>query len=162
MFLESLNKRWKQLDDIVNKYNDKATRLEGLAVRDIPRKLSSKSLRQDGLGNQEIWDLDRMQSQADWAIHEYVREGIDSHFRMMRVEEEHVQLQLHYGRMRLWLTRHTNIILLYLDASPQDTLTRKSFIHLLLHRLREVASLISMKLVPVPPLQRNESESLYI
>jgi len=36
MFLESLNKWWKQLDDIVNKYNDEATRLEGLGIRDIP------------------------------------------------------------------------------------------------------------------------------
>jgi hypothetical protein len=36
MFLESLNKRWKQLDDTVKKYNDEATRLEGLGVRDIP------------------------------------------------------------------------------------------------------------------------------
>ena len=161
MFLESLNKRWKQLDDTVKKYNDEATRLEGLGVRDIPRKLSSKSLKRDGLRNEEIWDLDRMQSRADWALHEYVREGIDSHFRLMRVEEERVQLQLHYGRMRLWLTRHTNIILLYLDASPQDTLTRKSFIRLLLHRLRGVASLISMKWVPVPPLERNDLESSY-
>jgi len=161
MFLESLNKRSKQLDDIIKKYNDEATRLEGLGVRDIPRKLSSKSLKWDGLRNEEIWDLDRMQSRADWAIHEYVREGIDSHFRLMRVEEERVQLQLHYGKMRLWLARHTNIILLYLDASPQDTLSRKSFIRLLLHRLRGVASLISMKWVPVPPLERNDLERSY-
>jgi hypothetical protein len=62
--------------------------LEGLGVRDIPRKLSSKSLQWDGLRNEQLWDLDRMQSQADWAIHEYVREGIDSHFRLMRVEEK--------------------------------------------------------------------------
>ena len=119
------------------------------------------SLRRDGMRNEEIWDLDRMQSRADWAIHEYVREGIDSHFRLRRVEEERVQLQLHSGMMRLWLTRHTNIILLYLDASPQDTLTRKAFIRLLLHRLRGVASLISMKGVPVPPLGRNDLESSY-
>jgi hypothetical protein len=70
--------------------------LEGLGVRDIPRKLSSKSLKWDSLRNEEIWDLDRMQSQADWAINEYVREAIDSHFRLTRVDEERVQLQLHY------------------------------------------------------------------
>jgi hypothetical protein len=56
---------------------------------------------------------------------------------------------------------HTNIILLYLDASPQDTLTRKSFIRLLLHRLRGVASLTSMKWVPVPLLERNNLEISY-
>jgi hypothetical protein len=107
MFLESLNKRWKQLDDTVKMYSDEATRLEGLGVRDIPQKLSSNSSKWDGLRNEEIWDLDRMQSQADWAIHEYVREGIDLHFRLMRLGEERVQLQLYYGRMRLWLMRHT-------------------------------------------------------
>jgi len=79
----------------------------------------------------------------------------------MRVEEESVQLQLHYGRMRLWLTGHTNIILLYLDASPRDTITRKSFIRLLVHRLRGVASLISGKWVLVLPLKRNDLGSSY-
>jgi len=161
MILERLNKRWKQLDDTVRKYNDEATRLEGLGVRAIPPKLSSKSLQRDSLKSEEIWDLDRMQSRADWAIHENVREGIDLHFRLLRVAEEHTLLQLHYRRMRLWLTHHPNIILLYLDTSPQDTLTRKSFIRLLLHRLRGVASLISMKWVPVPPLERNDLESSY-
>jgi len=72
MFLESLNKRWKQSDDTVKKYNDEARRLEGLGVRDIPRKLCSKSLKRDGLRNEEIWDLDSIQVRADWAIHEYV------------------------------------------------------------------------------------------
>jgi hypothetical protein len=42
MFLQCLIQRWKQLDDTVKKYNDKATRLEGLGVQDIPHKLSSK------------------------------------------------------------------------------------------------------------------------
>jgi hypothetical protein len=108
-----------------------------------------------------MWDLDCMQSQADWVIHEYIRDGIDLHFRLMRVEEKCLQLQLHFGRMRLWLSRHTNLILLYLDAGPQDTLTRKSFIRLLLQRLRGGASHISMKWVPVLPLDRNELERTY-
>jgi hypothetical protein len=142
-------------------YSDEATRLEGLGVRDIPQKFSSNSSKWDGLRNEAIWDLDRMQSQADCAIHEYVREGIDLHFRLMRLGEERVQPQLHYGRMRLWLMRHTNIILLYLDASPQDTLTRKSFICLLLHRLRAVASHISMKYVLVPALEHYDLESTH-
>jgi hypothetical protein len=116
----------------------------------------------DGLSNEEIWDMDRMQLRADWAISEYIREGIDSHFRLMRVEEERAQLLLHYGRIRSWLIFHPNLILLYLHASPQDTLMRKSFILLLLHRLWGVASDMSMKCVPLQLLERNNLESSYI
>jgi hypothetical protein len=40
--------------------------------------------------NEEILNFDGMQCGADWAIHEYVREGIDLHFRLMKFEEERV------------------------------------------------------------------------
>jgi len=43
MFLESLNKCWKQLDNMIKKYDEEATTWEWLVVQDIPRKLSSKS-----------------------------------------------------------------------------------------------------------------------
>jgi hypothetical protein len=54
MLLQSLNQWWKQFHDTVKKYNDEATRLEGLGVPDVPRKLNSKSLKRDGLRNKKI------------------------------------------------------------------------------------------------------------
>ena len=43
MFLESLNKRWKQLEDAVNKYNDETVRLEGLQLSRIRNIYAFKS-----------------------------------------------------------------------------------------------------------------------
>lgn len=164
VFLESLNRRWKQLEDGVKKYNDEIIRLQRLGEGDVPRQLSAQLLKRDGLANEEIWDLDRMHSQDDWAIHDYVRQGIDSHFRLLRVDEEARQLQLHYARMRLWLARQVNVLLLFLDnqANNLNGYKKTSFIRLLLHRLRAIGSLLRMKGVPVSLGERQDMEGMLV
>ena len=162
MFLESLNKRWKQLEDGVKKYNEEIIRLERLGEREVPRQLSAQSLKRDGLSNEEIWDLDRMHSQEDWAIHGYVRQGIDSHFRLLRANEESGQLELHFARMRLWLMRQVRVIILFLDneAHNLNAFQKGFFVRLLLHRLRVLGSLLNMKGVPVSVGERWDMESM--
>ena len=131
MFLETLNRRWKQLEDGVKKYNDEILRLQRLGEEKVLRLLSTQSLKADGLSNAEIWDLDRIDSQDDCAIHDYVRQGIDSQFRMFRVDEEGMQLKLHYVRIRLWLMRQVKVIIQFLHAGAYNlnAFKKASFVH---------------------------------
>ena len=162
MFLESLNRQWKQLEDGVKKYNDEILRLQRLGEGEVLRQLSAQSLKADGLSNAEIWDLDRMDSQDDWAIHDYVRQGIDSHFRLLRVDEEGRQLELHYARIRLWLMRQVKVIIQFLrdEAHNLNAFKKASFVHRLLHRLRVANSLLRMKGVPVSAREYCDMESM--
>ena len=142
----------------VNKYNEETVRLERLGEREGLRQLSAHSLKTDGLSNEdsEIWDLDQMHSQDDWAIHDYVRQGIDFHFWLFRVVELGRELQHHFARMRLWLMRQVQAAIRFLDNEAQNlnSFKKAAFIHRLLHRLRALNSLLNMKGVPVSPEER--------
>jgi hypothetical protein len=136
-FLTAINGRWKALEQLVKEYNKEVVTYN----RTHPdRKLTSLDLTQlklSGLDTKEIWEIDLVMSRADWAVFDYVREGIEAVCRLDRITEERAQLQLHSARMVSWLSWQLDILL----HSTPDHLTKI----LILHRYRIILSLLSIK-----------------
>jgi hypothetical protein len=136
-FLVAINTRWQQLDSLVTAYNAELARLpdEGPNLR----PLNGKAIRKDGLDHTEIWDVDRLLSSSDWAVYNYVREGIKALFRLRRSVEERNRLHLHSKRTMNWLVHQTEMLL-------KDTRTPLPvFVELVLHRTKMIRSLLKMK-----------------
>jgi len=70
-FINRLNSRWKPLERLEAKYNLEVGRP---LLRERLRPLSLQALKNDGIDNNdgEIWDIERLMSNADWAVHAFV------------------------------------------------------------------------------------------
>jgi hypothetical protein len=103
-----INARWKPVDNLVTAYNAEVERYNQRVDPDGPvwlRPLSHRDLREVGIDNAdgEIWDVERLLCDADWAVHRFVRRSIQTRFRLQRVVEERKFLLLHVDRIVRWV-----------------------------------------------------------
>jgi hypothetical protein len=90
-----------------------ASREDWYANREASRRpLSAHEPRKGGVDNAdgEVWDVERLMSNADWAVHDFVREGIDASFRQQWAVEEQDKLLLHVHRMCRWLGQQAGVL----------------------------------------------------
>ena len=87
-FVRRINSRWALLDRLVATYNQEVTKAQ---YADRLQPLDVNRLKEAGvdLADGEIWDIERLMSNSDWAVYDYIREGIDVQSRMDQVKEEH-------------------------------------------------------------------------
>ena len=108
-FNAAINSRWHQLDALVESYNKELDNLVALfdKVRypDVCRlrKLDTRILKDEGLDNSEVWDVDMALCKSDWAVFHIVRQGIEAIFTLRRAQEERERLHLHGERTTGWL-----------------------------------------------------------
>jgi len=154
-FINRLNRRWKPLERLVSRYNLSISKpiFEG---RLSP--LSPPALKDDGIADHdgEIWDIERMMCNSDWAVHRVVREGIEAQHRLERAKEEQITLLLHIRRVCRWAVRQAEVLLQILEerhAVPSRVGSSGKWLELLLFsRLQTV----------LPMLDRANSFSLEI
>jgi len=106
------------------------------------RQLSAKDIRENGIENDEIWDIERLMSNSDWAVYQYVTDGIGWYFVQQRVVEERRMLQLH-AQMRIKWLKHQGYVLLNL-LHHEMRMTSHHFKELLVHRFRIMRSLFAI------------------
>jgi hypothetical protein len=143
-FIAQINGRWKALDKLVNEYNVQVDRHNEDAAADAPlRTLSAHDLRENGVDNAdgEVWDVERLMSNADWAVHDIVRQGIDANFRRQRAVEEEDRLLLNVERICRWLAQQTEVLVRALQ-SDLSTAMKKLIRIQLLHRDKVVLSFL--------------------
>jgi len=137
--IAKINGRWKQLDNLVKKYNAEIRKVgEGNL-----RQLSAKDIRENGIENDKIWDIERLMSNSDWAVYQYVRDGIWWYFVQQRVVEERRMLQLHAQRLIKWLKHQGNVLLNLLHREMR--MDSHHLKELLLHRFLIMRSLFAIK-----------------
>ena len=108
-FNAAINSRWHQLDSLVESYNRELDKLiadnDNERYPDVRRlrKLNSRILKDEGLDNSEVWDVDMALCKSDWAVFDIVRQGIEAIFTLRRAEEEKQRLRLHGERTTGWL-----------------------------------------------------------
>jgi hypothetical protein len=144
-FVNRLNSRWKPLERLVAKYNLEVGKplFEGRL-----RQLSLQALKNDGIDNNdgEIWDIERLMCNSDWAVHGFVREGIEAKHRIKRAEEEQAALLLHIHRVCRWAVRQAELLLQLLAQRPFDAsrvgCTRKWLEILLFSRFCTIQSML--------------------
>jgi hypothetical protein len=91
-FKAAINNRWHQLEGLVESYNSELEKLKTSNDNDrYPdvlrlRKLNPKALKDEGLDNSEIWDVDMALCNSDWAVFDIVRQGIEAIFVLRRVK----------------------------------------------------------------------------
>jgi hypothetical protein len=145
-FIGQINGRWKALDKLVNDYNVQVDRYNKEADGDAPlRTLSAYDLREHGVDNAdgEVWDLERLMSNSDWAVHDIVRQGIDARFRRQRAVEEEDRLLLNVERICRWLAQRTEVLFRALQ-SDLSTAMKKLVRIQLLHRDKVALSFLRM------------------
>jgi len=143
-FINRLNRRWKPLERLVSKYNIQVAK-PVFQARLSP--LSLRALKDDGIGDYdgEIWDIDRLMCSSDWAVHKFVREGIEAQHRIKCAEEEQAKLHLQIHRVCRWAGRQSEILLRILEGQhvyPAVGYTRKCLELLLFSRFRTVQSML--------------------
>jgi hypothetical protein len=57
--------RCKQLDNLVKKYNAEIRKVGDTNLR----QLSANDIQENGIENDEIWDIERLMSNSDWAVY---------------------------------------------------------------------------------------------
>jgi len=144
-FINRLNRRWKPLERLVSRYNLSISKpiFEG---RLSP--LSLQALKDDGIADHEseIWDIERLMCSSDWAVHRFVREGIEAQHRLERAEEERITLLLHIRRVCRWAVRQAGVLLPILEERSEVSSlvgSRREWLEqLLFSRLRTVLSML--------------------
>jgi len=63
--IAKINGWWKPLDNLVKKYNAEIRKVGDGNFR----KLSEYDIRENGIENDEIWDIERLMSNSDWAVY---------------------------------------------------------------------------------------------
>jgi len=113
-FINRLNRRWKLLERLVSKYNIQVAKP---VFQGRLSPLSLRALKDDGIGDYdgEIWDIDRLMCSSDWAVHKFVREGIEAQHRIKRAEEEQAKLLLQIHRVCRWAIRQSEVLLQILE-----------------------------------------------
>ena len=146
-FKAAVNSRWHQLEALVVNYNSELTRLAGEQYPDLQklRPLSPKALKEQGLDNAEIWDIEMALCNSDWAVHDFVREGIEATFVLQRVVEEELLLKRQCRRLVRWLKSQITHLIRNLEAPPQFSLPEGYIRVLLVSREKSVNSLLRIK-----------------
>jgi len=135
--IAKINRKWKQLDNFVKKYNAEIRKVGDANLR----QLSAQDIRENGIENDEIWDIERLMSNSDWVVYQYVRDGIRWNFVQQRVVEERRLLQLHAHRLIKWL-KHQGYVLLNL-LHREMRMDSHHLEELLLHRVQIMWSLVA-------------------
>jgi hypothetical protein len=101
----------------VDRYNEG---FPGAEVDEL-RHLSSQELRESRISHSdgEIWDVERLLSNADWACHKSVRVAIDAHFRQQRATEEKKTLLLQVHRICRWLSHQVGVLFHSLETDKR-------------------------------------------
>jgi hypothetical protein len=136
--IAKINGRWKQLDNLVKKYNAEICKVGDANLR----QLSAKYIRENGIENDEIWHIERLMPNYDWAVYQYVRDGIRWYFVQQQVVEERSMLQLHAQRMIKWLKHQGNVLLNHLHREMR--MDSHHLKELLLYRFRIMRSLCAI------------------
>jgi hypothetical protein len=134
-FLNAIRQRSKALDNLVQEYNQ-VTRGAGVRTLDAGR------LREEGLDNEEMWDIDLFMARGDWAVYDFVRAGIEARAHLERVEEERSQLCLHAKRLVHWTHHRLAIVLQVLDDPDAQHLDNLKTI--MIHHYRVIKSLLKL------------------
>jgi hypothetical protein len=142
-FVAALNSRWKQLESQVAAYNEELSSLDHLDLG--LRPLIVSELKKNGLDAEEIWDVDRAMCNSDWAVYDYVREGIEATFVLRRCKEEAVRLKLHCERVVNWLKWRVRGMLSALEQRPESSMFIDRVWMQLIHYDRMIDSLLRMK-----------------
>ena len=149
--IAKINGRWKQLDNLVKKYNTEIRKVGDANLR----QLSAKYIRENGIENDEIWDIERFMSHSDWAVYQYVRDDILLYFVQQRVVEERRMLQLHAQRLIKWLKHQGNVLLNLLHREMR--MDSHHLKELLFHRFRIMRSIFAIKHDSLFPLDQRKS-----
>ena len=107
MIIAKINGTWKQLDNLVKKYNCEIRKVGDANLR----QSSAEDIRENGIENDEIWDIERLMSNHDWVVYQCVRDGIRWDFIQQRVVEERRMLQLHPQGLINWFKHQGNVLL---------------------------------------------------
>ncbi|KAI5813854.1 hypothetical protein BZA77DRAFT_346107 [Pyronema omphalodes] len=143
--LNGIRQRSKALDNLVQEYNQVA---RGAGVR----TLDAGRLRDEGLDNEEIWDVDLFMARGDWAVYDFVRAGIEARARLEGVEEERTQLRLHAKRIVHWAHRCLAILLQVLDDPEAEHLDKLKTI--IIHHYRVIKCLLKVDAPLFEPEER--------
>ena len=153
--IAKISGRCKQLDNLVKKYNAEICKVGDANLR----KLSAKDIRENGIENDEIWHIERVMSNSDWVVYQYVRDGVRWYFVQQRVVQERRMLQLHAQRLIKWLKHQGNVLLNLLHREMR--MDSHHLQELLLHRFRIMRSLFAIKHDYLFPLdQRRNLEGI--
>jgi len=136
--IAKIDGRWKQLDNLVMKYNAEIRKVGDANLR----QLSAKDIRENGIESDEIWDIERLMSISDWAVYQYVWDGIQWYFVQQRVVEESRIVQLHSQRLIKWLKHQGNVLLNLLHREMR--MDSHHLKELLLHRFQNMRSLVAI------------------
>ena len=148
-FTAAINSRWHQLDGLVESYNRELDKLiadndnERYPDVDRLRKLNARSLKDEGLDNSEVWDVDMELCKSDWAVFDIVRQGIEAIFTLRRAEEEQQRLRLHGERTTGWLKNQIQALVNHLN-NP-GTIPTKWLEILLLSREKILHSMLRIR-----------------
>ena len=150
-FILKINGRWKLLDNLAEKHNAEIRKVGDANLR----QLSATDIRENGTDNNEIWDIEWLMSNSDWAVYQYVRDGIWWYFVQQWVVEERSMLQLHAQRLIKWLKHQGNVILNLLHH--EMTIDSHHLNKLLLHRFRIMRYLFAINHYSLFPLDQQRS-----
>jgi len=137
--IAKIDGRWKQLDNLVKKYNAEI----GKVADSNMRQWSEKDNREDGMENNEIWDIEWLMSISDWAVCQYGKDSIRWYFVQQQVIEERWMLQLHAQRLNEWIKHQGNVLLNLLRREMR--MDSNHLEELLLHCFRNMRSLFATK-----------------
>lgn len=73
--------------------------------------MNPKPLKQEGLDNWEIWDVDMALCNSSWAIFDIIRQGIEAIFFLCRVKDEEERLCIHAECITEWLKYQTEALI---------------------------------------------------
>jgi len=146
--IAKINGRWKQLDNLVKKYNAEIRKVGDANLG----QLSANDIRENGIENDEIWDIERLMSNSDRAVYQYVRDGIRWYFVQQRVVEERRMLQLHAQRLIKWLKHQGNVLLNFLHHEMR--MDSHHLQELLLHLFRIMRCLFAIQHDSLFPLDQ--------
>jgi len=149
--IAKINGRWKQLDNLVKKYNGEICKVGDGNLR----RSSANDIRENGIENDEVWDIERLISNSDLAVYQYVRDGIRWYFVQQQVVEERRMLQLHAQRLIKWLKHQANVLLNLLHREMR--MDSHHLKELLIHRFRIMCSLFAIKHDSLFPLDQGRS-----
>lgn len=147
-FSQSISQRWTSLKKLVADYNIELQTLKGSQYELDLRELDLKVLKEHGIDYSEIWDLDRLMANSDWAVIDYVREGIEALTALDRADEEEFSLKINCERSFIWLKKQIEAIYSITYGYRQGILLPirlQALVELLILRESMLNSLLCMK-----------------
>jgi len=149
--IAKINGRWKQLNNLGKKYKAEIRKVGDANLR----QLSAKHIRVNGIENDEIGDIGMLMSNSDWAVFQFVGDGILWYFVQQRVVEERRMQQLHAQRLIKWLKHQVDVLLNLLHYKMR--MDSHHLKQLLLHCFRNMCSLFAIQYDSLFPLDQQRS-----